>query len=90
MADSLIGPALPGVNSLDVDGRIVALPPGGPEVMFFNDTASAVWRLADGTRTLEQLVAELADAYGVEAAAIADDVQRVLADFARAGLMEPI
>jgi hypothetical protein len=89
MTDARIGPAIPGVTCLEIDGRIVALPPAGPEVIFFNDTASAVWRLADGTRTLDELLTELADMYGTDVAAIADDVRRILPDFVRAGLMPP-
>lgn len=91
MTDAKIGPPVPGVTSLEIDGRVVALPPGGPEVMFFNDTASAVWRLADGTRTFDELVGELAQAYSADVATIAADVRRILDDFARAGLMtEPV
>jgi hypothetical protein len=89
MTDARVGPAVPGVTCLEIDGRIVALPPAGPEVIFFNDTASAVWRLADGTRTLDELLAELANMYGTDDETIADDVHRILADFVQAGLMPP-
>ena len=55
--------------------------------MFLNETASDVWRLADGHHSFNGLVAELAAAYGTTPDAIAHDVRQALASFFEAGLM---
>jgi hypothetical protein len=85
--NTLIGPALSGVVTIDIDHRIVALSPDRDHVMFLNQTASDVWRLADGGRTFDELVSELAAAYGTRPDAIADDVWQALASFSDSGLM---
>lgn len=82
-----VGPALGDVSTLELDGRIIALTPNREDVVFLNDTASAVWRLADGTRTLPQILDELAHAYDTQPETIADDVQAVIARFIDSGLM---
>ena len=82
-----VGPALAEVSTLEIDGRIVALTPNREDVVFLNDTASAVWRLADGTRTLQQILDELAHAYDTQADVIAGDVRAVIASFVAGGLM---
>lgn len=55
--------------------------------MFLNATASDVWRLTDGHRSFEELVAELATAYRTKPDAIADDVRQALQSFCQAGLI---
>lgn len=87
MKNTPIGPALSDVVTIDIDGRIVALSPDRDHVMFLNETASDVWRLADGRRTFDELVTEVAALYGAEVDAIAGDVRQALASFSDAGLM---
>ena len=64
----------------EIEGRVQLFVPGRAEALVLNDTASAVWRLCDGSRTLDELVAELASAFDVESRAIAADVERTVSE----------
>ena len=54
-----------------------------------NRTARDVWALADGTSTVEQVVATLARFYRVVPETIAHDVHEVLVALTEAGLLAP-
>lgn len=45
-----------------------------------NETATAVWELLDGTRTADDVVAVLADAYQVPTPVLGADVVSVLSE----------
>ena len=79
---------MPGVTTIEIDGRFVVLSTDRDHALFLNETASDVWRLADGHRSFDELVAELATAYGARPDAIADDVQQALASFSDAGFIQ--
>jgi hypothetical protein len=83
----LVGPPAAGVSEVEIDGRICLYAPGSEQVVVLNDTASDVWRLADGERTLAELVDLLAASYGVEAASILGDVQAAVEQFRAAALL---
>jgi hypothetical protein len=83
MSRSRVGPATPGVTEIEVDGRISVYSPVTAEVLMLNETASDVWRLADGTLTLDGLVEALARSYGVQPAAIFDEVSATVARLRR-------
>ncbi|WP_185736245.1 PqqD family protein [Nocardioides sp. LS1] len=51
-------------------------------------TAAHIWRLLDGSRTLDEVVAHLAVEYAVEPHVISPDVQRFVADLTRRGLVQ--
>jgi hypothetical protein len=79
---------LPGVVTVDVDGRACVYSPLRNEVLFLNQSASDIWWLLDGELDVAGLVATLALAHGVDPAALVADVQRALSTFADAGLIE--
>ena len=58
-------------------------------VHFLNQTAALVWDLCDGTRTGDEIAAEVARLYDREAAAVRDDVRRALDEFRAGGLFAP-
>lgn len=82
-----IGPPAAHVVESEVDGRISLYDSTTQEVSLLNDTASDVWRLADGTLTLDQVVELVAQAYSVEPGAIADEVKATVATFLDKGLL---
>lgn len=82
-----VGPPAAHVVESEVDGRISLFDPQTEEVSMLNDTASDVWRLADGTSTLDQVVELVARAYGVEADAIGDEVKATVETFYDKGLL---
>jgi len=75
------------VRDLEVDGDISLYDRASQRALLLNSTASAIWRLADGTYTLDELVDRLAAAYQVWPAAIRADVERTLRDLAGAGFL---
>jgi hypothetical protein len=55
-----------------------------------NETASDIWRLADGEHDLDGLVRLLAEAYGVDGAAIRPEVEEAVATLRVEGFLPPI
>lgn len=57
-------------------------------VLYCNETAALIWQLCDGQRTVEEIVALLAEAYPEAADAIAGDVAATLREFEEHGAVE--
>jgi len=72
---------------VELDGRFSIYSPSRDEVLTLNDTASDVWRLCDGTLTLEEITAALAGAYATPPEAISRDVVTVVTQLVDAGLI---
>ncbi|WP_159450141.1 PqqD family protein [Demequina sp. NBRC 110056] len=53
----------------------------------FDGTSFAIWNLIDGTRTQEQIAAELADTYGAPRDQVAPDVDAFIAQLLDLGLV---
>ncbi len=58
------------------------------EVLVLNQTAADVWRLADGSVSVEELIALLASSYGSHPDDLRTDVVTVLADLRQRGYLE--
>lgn len=82
-----LGPPIGTASEVELDGRISVYAPAVGEVLSLNDTASDIWRLCDGMRSLDEIVSALADAYRVSTEAIYDEVEAVLRRFLLAGLL---
>lgn len=83
-----LGPASPGTAEVELDGRFSIYSPLRDEVLTLNSTASDVWRLCDGTLTLDEVTAVLASAYATSPEVIAPDLLAVARQFLDAGLIE--
>lgn len=70
-----------------IDDETVVMDMDSAEFFSLNQTAGAVWRLIDGTRGRDAIVAKLAADYGVKAATIAAEVDEVLGKFREAGFI---
>ena len=68
----------------EVRERDVLLYPEGALVL--NDTAAAVLALCDGTRTIDEIAAELSERFG--GADVRDDVAELIAGVVEQGLMD--
>jgi Coenzyme PQQ synthesis protein D (PqqD) len=86
----LLGPPRPTVQALELDGDISLYDSATARAVVLNATASAVWRLLDGTRDAAAVVAALSAEYGVAADAIRADVERTLAELAATGMLESV
>lgn len=87
VARPLVGPPTASVREVDVDGCLTLYRRASDQVLVLNETASEVWRLADGTLDEEQIVVSLAEAYGVPAAAIRPEVRETIERFVTEGLL---
>lgn len=86
--NALVGPPALGVSEVELDGQVCLYSPAGEHVVVLNDTASDVWRLADGERTVGQIITLLAGVYGCTPADIGADVHAAVESF-RAALLLP-
>jgi coenzyme PQQ biosynthesis protein PqqD len=67
-----------------LDGEALLFDPANRRLVHCNQTAVLVWRLCDGERSVQEIIALLAEAYPEAVAEMAADVQRVLAQFQEA------
>lgn len=73
-----IGPPAASTVATEIDGRISLFNPDTDRVLMLNETASDIWRLADGEHSLDDLNALLAQAYGVDAGSIRAEVEEAI------------
>jgi len=83
----LVGPPAPGVSWQELDGRIVVFNAATGRAAALNETAAAVWQLADGVRTEAAVIDALGAAYGMSADAIGPDVRSVIDHLRTEGLL---
>lgn len=83
----VVGPASSHVLETEVAGDISLYDPTKEQVSVLNGTASDIWRLADGTRTVEEITTLIAASYQVDSNSIADDVARIVERLADADLL---
>ncbi len=67
-----------------LDGELLLYHPGQTTIMYCNPTASLIWGLCDGQRSVQDIIALLSAAYE-QAAAIAHDVEATLEEFYQHG-----
>lgn len=79
-----------GITVEELDDGLCLFRETDSELLVLNHTAADVWRLADSTSDIGQLLAELADKYGAEPDELAADVERVLAELTSKGYLRPV
>lgn len=84
----VVGPASSHVLETEIDGDISLYDPKNEEVTILNGTASDIWRLADGTQTMEEITTLLASSYQVDPQDIAEEVAKTITNLSNAGLIE--
>jgi hypothetical protein len=67
-----------------LDGELLLYHPGRTTIMYCNQTASLIWGLCDGRRSVQDIIGLLSAAYG-QAATVADDVEATLEQFHQHG-----
>jgi coenzyme PQQ synthesis protein D (PqqD) len=72
----------------DMDGEILLYRPSTHQAIHLNGTAAVIWRLCDGTRTVNDLVQCLGDQYPAAKAAIALEVRQAIDLLLREGALE--
>lgn len=71
----------------EVEGAVVIISPQDSVLHELNETASLVWKQADGTRTAQQIAARLAEEYEVEEATALADTLELVARLAEKNLL---
>jgi hypothetical protein len=71
----------------DIDEEIIVMRLDNGELFTLADTAASIWRLIDGQRDREALVATLAEEFEADEANIAADVDEILARLKETGLL---
>lgn len=84
---SVVGPPAPHVVESEVGGNISLYDSATEEVLVLNETASDVWRLCDGSQTLDEVVKLLARSYRVEPSDIHAEVVETVQGFRERGLL---
>jgi hypothetical protein len=73
-----------------VGGDIILATPEREDFDSLSSTASSAWELLDTSKGLDELVRELASAYGMQPQAILSDVATLLLDLLRRGWIEEV
>jgi coenzyme PQQ biosynthesis protein PqqD len=76
-----------GALGVELDDNIAVYDDVGQLMILLNSSAGAVWNLCDGTRTVGEMITELAETYPDGAAVIRDDVRDTLRKLAEIGLV---
>jgi Coenzyme PQQ synthesis protein D (PqqD) len=75
-------------SETEIDGEVVLMNLAGGDFFSLTGTATAIWRLIDGTRDRAELVSALAVEYDADEAEIAADVDEFLAKLKAAEFLE--
>lgn len=86
-APDLLVTRLPGLLETPLDDEIVGLHIDNGAAYGFNRTATRVWALTETPRSLAAICDALVGEYAVERAECEAEVRRLLAEFAREGLV---
>jgi coenzyme PQQ biosynthesis protein PqqD len=71
----------------EIDGEIVIISPEDSQVHELNETAALVWKSADGARTVEEIVAQIAAEYDVTHESAKQDVVELIAQLCEKQLL---
>ena len=71
-----------------IDDELLLFHPGQTTIIYCNQTASLVWQLCDGNRTIQEIITLLQTAFPEAKASIASDVEAALQDFVQHGAIE--
>lgn len=71
-----------------LDRELLLYHPAKTKALHLNETASIIWTLCDGTRTIAEIVALLREGFPDQADVIAEEVESSLRLFAEHGAVE--
>ena len=77
------------VTIVEVDQEAVAYDPLSKLVHYLNPMGSIVLQLCDGTSTVDETIAELAEAQEIEPTEIDESIRALVDNFISVGLVEP-
>jgi len=78
----------PDYNLEMMDGELLLYHLDETKILYCNQTASLIWHLCDGQRTVGQMIDILSEAYPEAAGTMASDVEETIQQFLDAGCIE--
>lgn len=72
----------------EIDGEAVIISPEDSHVHELNETASVIWKNADGKHTVEEIAAAVAADYDVPVPVAQRDVQELISALSEKGLLK--
>jgi hypothetical protein len=75
------------VEDCAADGECLLYDPARDQASALNRTATEIWRLCDGTRSIAAIARVLGERYGVDQGALLEDVLLAVSDFRARGLV---
>jgi hypothetical protein len=76
-----------GATAVELDDNVAVYDDVGQLLILLNSSAGSVWKLCDGSTTVDEIVEALGEVYPEEASVIADDVRETLRKLAEMGLV---
>ena len=89
-SDDRVGPPQPHILEEEVGAEVVLFDSERQLFVSLNETASDIWRLADGRFSLDELVAKLAASYGTDSDSIRSDVESTVQELIDADLLPAV
>ena len=72
----------------ELDNELLLYHPAKTKTVYMNETASLVWQLCDGKRSVGEIVALLSDSFPEAGDGLLDDVETTLDKFVQHGAVE--
>jgi hypothetical protein len=72
----------------ELDGELLLYHPATTATIYLNDTASLVWNLCNGERSVGEIMDVLKDSFPEAADSIPEDVEMTLSEFVEHGAIE--
>ena len=77
-----------GIELAEIEGEGVLYCHDKMTMIYLNESASVIWRLCDGHRSVADIISALTDAYPDLAGEVSIDVRETLGSFAGEGVLE--
>lgn len=88
-SDLVVGHA-PEVMSEELSGGIVLYSIEYHKAVHLNETASLIWRLSDGSRTVRQIIEDVLQEFPDDGASVRADVTETLSLLLSEGILSPV
>lgn len=75
------------LTTVELDGEIVIYDERTDDIHHMNPTASVVFSLCDGSSSVKEMAAEIAEAFGMAEEEVEKDIRLLLREFRKAGLL---
>ena len=87
-ADSRVPTPKPDYRLEELDGELLLYHPADTKTIYLNATASLIWNLCDGERSIDEIVELLVESFPEAGDSIENEVQETLDQFANHGAIE--